>query len=113
MKKKILFFVACVSLISVNLILMNMAHAYEEEEIMEGEPQTYFNAETGEATMTDGSFNNATSDSPTFVNGQNQNGINDQLDGTDNSMIQPLEENALGNGNSDSEMVSGSAPIYQ
>lgn len=115
MKKKILFIIACLSLLSINGLLMSIGHAQssldEESEIVQAD--SYFNddASNAQPLMYD---DNGNVINPVATNNvMNGNSVNEQLDDVDRgAAFNNFGDEVNTDANTDSELVSGSAPIY-
>lgn len=114
MKKKILFIIACLSLLSINGLLISIGNAQlaqdDESEIVQAD--SYFNddATNAQPLMYD---DNGNVINPVATNGVNGNPINDQLDDVDRTQnFGNFNDDVATDANTDSELVSGSAPIY-
>lgn len=111
MKKKILFIIACLSLLSINGMLISIGHAQDEEsEIVQAD--SYFNddATNAQPLMYD---DNGNVINPVANNGVNGNPINEQLDEVDpRANYNNFSDDVTTDANTDTELVSGSAPIY-
>lgn len=115
MKKKIIFILACLSLLSINGLLMSISHAQDDEsEIVQAD--SYFNDDmtNSQPLMYD---ENGNVINPQVNNQQMPmaaNGIGDTLDDVDRSgnAYNNFGDDVNTDANTDTELVSGSAPIY-
>jgi hypothetical protein len=111
MKRRILYILACLSLLSLNALIMNLAHADEETEIVEADSSYFSDDSTSPAPVMYDEEGNMISEN---VNSQlNQAGPigNNALSEIDEEDTTTLET-PTAQVNSDSEVISGSAPLY-
>lgn len=111
MKRRLIYFIACVTLLTLNAWIMNLAQAQEDSEIIDAD-STYFSDDVTSTNAIsydeDGNMVNA---APMAVNEE----LN-RLEPMNNSLSEIEDEGDAvemsSTANSDSEIISGSAPLY-
>ncbi len=115
MKRRLIYFIACVTLLTLNAWIMNLAQAQEDSEIIDADA-TYFSDDVSSTNaISYDEDGNMVNNAPMAVNEE----LN-RLEPMNNSISEIEDDNDTDSdavemsstANTDSEIISGSAPLY-
>jgi hypothetical protein len=111
MKRRLLYFIACMTLLVLNAWIMNLAQAQDDSEIIDAD-STYFSDDvTSTNAISYDEDGNMINSAPMAVNEE----LN-RLEPMNNNLSEIEDEGDAvemsSTANSDSEIISGSAPLY-